>query len=82
MVLTSKRWRSVTAEASLIDVKLYKLNKSSQRGTVMLWISPFKAAPGYKRPFTIGTGNISLATNCDDVTCKGVVQTPDLQVTL
>jgi hypothetical protein len=48
----------------------------------MLLIRPFKAAPGYKRPLIIGTGNTSLATNCDDVTCKGVEHTPDLHVTL
>jgi len=48
----------------------------------MLCMRPFKEAPGYKRPFTSGTGNTSLATNCDDVTCKGVVHKPDLHVTL
>jgi len=43
---------------------------------------PFTAAPGYRRPFTTTTGKISLAINCDDVTCKGVVHMPDLQLTL
>jgi len=48
----------------------------------MLWMRPFTAAPGYRRPFTTTAGKISLAINCDDVTCKGFVHMPDLQLTL